>query len=837
MTFLLCSTFFQHCISGAPAAQERIANAGRAQVKKRESLEFSFKREITYLGLISVEDWRMTRTFSAMALCAILLIAFAATAWLASLGKSATVDEPAGLVASWVQIHFGDFRMDCENPPLWRYVVAVGMPANLFRIDRASPQWESLLHNADAAGPLAAEALYRTPGVDADTLVRSARARMIGFGVLLGMVIGWWAWRLAGRVAAVVALAAFCLDPNFLGHAPLIKNDVPLALALVLFMAGVWLLGERVTIWRVLLVGLGMGVSFMVKFSGVLAVPVLAAALIARSLIPRPWPAGPLAASTVARRLALSAGIFPACLLLLWSFIWACYGFRFLPSPNSPDHFTFEDTLQYFARHAALAQSPDPWHVPPTEINDFVSRWRPPLGAKLIEMGNNLHFLPQTCLTGLLRIDAASRARVTFLCGKSSVTGWWYYFPLAMLFKTPLATLLGLAAAGAALVALFRRRLALEPWPTIAIVLMPAIYMLAAMNSNLELGIRHILPVYPFLFIFLGITAAGAWNSSNRCARWIVWLLAIGLAAETVFAFPNYIAFFNVACGGSRGGLRLLGQSNLDWGQDLPALAAWQAEHPDRQLYLLYWGSADPRYYGIRYMDLDQSTAPPDQTIPGPGRPAYAIGAVVLTDPFVRDSQKGLLDSLQDRQPIAVLNGSIYIYDAPVFGGRNVTPTDVHCSFNKSSNFPDDGGGGDAYDAITYLTRRRFSAMSSTLEIGKELVDLCRAGKNHEAMETLYDPKIVSIEPHGGPTMPARMEGLAAVKGKTEWWEKNHQVHKAEAEGPWPHGDRFIVRFKYDVTAKSGPMAGKRFTMDEAALYTVKGGKIVQEEFFYSMGG
>ena len=127
--------------------------------------------------------------------------------------------------------------------------------------------------------------------------------------------------------------------------------------------------------------------------------------------------------------------------------------------------------------------------------------------------------------------------------------------------------------------------------------------------------------------------------------------------------------------------------------------------------------------------------------------------------------------------------------------------------------------------------------MSSTLEIGKELVDLCRAGKNHEAMETLYDPKIVSIEPHGGPTMPARMEGLAAVKGKTEWWEKNHQVHKAEAEGPWPHGDRFIVRFKYDVTAKSGPMAGKRFTMDEAALYTVKGGKIVQEEFFYSMGG
>jgi ketosteroid isomerase-like protein len=77
---------------------------------------------------------------------------------------------------------------------------------------------------------------------------------------------------------------------------------------------------------------------------------------------------------------------------------------------------------------------------------------------------------------------------------------------------------------------------------------------------------------------------------------------------------------------------------------------------------------------------------------------------------------------------------------------------------------------------------------------------------------------------------------MAAVKGKAAWWESNHEVHKAEVEGPFPNGDRFVVRFKYEVTAKSGPMAGKRFVMDEAALYTVKDGKITQEEFFYSMG-
>jgi SnoaL-like domain len=127
--------------------------------------------------------------------------------------------------------------------------------------------------------------------------------------------------------------------------------------------------------------------------------------------------------------------------------------------------------------------------------------------------------------------------------------------------------------------------------------------------------------------------------------------------------------------------------------------------------------------------------------------------------------------------------------------------------------------------------------MSSALEIGKKLVNLCNQGKAGEVINTMYAQNIVSIEAHGGPSMPQRMEGLPAIKGKMEWWEKNHEVHSGKAEGPWPHGDRFIVHFTYEVTPKAGPMAGKRITLDEAALYTVKDGKIAQEEFFYSMGG
>lgn len=127
--------------------------------------------------------------------------------------------------------------------------------------------------------------------------------------------------------------------------------------------------------------------------------------------------------------------------------------------------------------------------------------------------------------------------------------------------------------------------------------------------------------------------------------------------------------------------------------------------------------------------------------------------------------------------------------------------------------------------------------MTETLEVGKKLVELCREGKNMEAVDTLYSHHIVSVEAGAPPNMSARSEGIEAIKGKAAWWVANHTVHSAKAEGPFPHGDRFIVRFTYDVTytGTEGPMAGKRFTMDEAALYTVKDGKITHEEFFYTM--
>jgi hypothetical protein len=126
--------------------------------------------------------------------------------------------------------------------------------------------------------------------------------------------------------------------------------------------------------------------------------------------------------------------------------------------------------------------------------------------------------------------------------------------------------------------------------------------------------------------------------------------------------------------------------------------------------------------------------------------------------------------------------------------------------------------------------------MNEALEVGKKLVNYCKKGENMQAVNELYSPSIVSIEPEGSKDTPARQEGIQAIRGKHDWWYNNHEIHSAQVMGPWANGDRFTVYFKYDVTGKSGPMANKRVTVEETGLYTVKNGKVVQEEFFYDMG-
>jgi ketosteroid isomerase-like protein len=121
----------------------------------------------------------------------------------------------------------------------------------------------------------------------------------------------------------------------------------------------------------------------------------------------------------------------------------------------------------------------------------------------------------------------------------------------------------------------------------------------------------------------------------------------------------------------------------------------------------------------------------------------------------------------------------------------------------------------------------------SALEIGKRYVALCKEGKYDECLDELFAESAVSVEAGGPPGMDRTAKGLTAIRAKGEWWRDNHTVHRVEVSGPYPNENRFAVRFFFDVTNKP---SGQRMSMDEVALFTVEGGKITREEFFYTMG-
>ncbi len=119
----------------------------------------------------------------------------------------------------------------------------------------------------------------------------------------------------------------------------------------------------------------------------------------------------------------------------------------------------------------------------------------------------------------------------------------------------------------------------------------------------------------------------------------------------------------------------------------------------------------------------------------------------------------------------------------------------------------------------------------NTQEIAEAFAALCKAGKFEEAGERFWAEDVVSVEPMQGEM--AVMRGKDAVRGKGEWWYANHEVHATETHGPYVNGDQFALRFHLDVTQKA---SGQRMQMEEIGLYTVRGGKVVEERFLFRMG-
>jgi hypothetical protein len=489
-----------------------------------------------------------------------------------------------------------------------------------------------------------------------------ARLMFVGIHLLLGALLARWAYELAGGVAAIVAAALFAFDPNFMGHGALVKNDVPITLLMLLLMFGAWQFGRRASLTSFALIAGACAFGVNVKFSGLVFGPILATVLLLRAFSTEAWPAFGSELRSLRSKLTLVGLTCIAIGFISWAAVWTVYRWRFSISDDPNVQFDRQAIIDQINLNELLATSNRPW-VSSDEIRDKKTSFP----VRAIFWLDDHKILPDAWLHGLLFTYSASRRRGAFLIGMISNTGWWYYFPLAMLFKTPLAVLIGASIVGVAAISNIARSRAWKrfSWMMVCLWLPIAIYGLSAMRSNLNLGIRHMLPVYPFIYLLLSIGTARLIQVRRRLGIIVVWVLIIGAATETLANWPHEIAFFNVACGGSGGGARLLGDSNIDWGQDLPLLAQWQKDHPHERLYLSYFGSADPGYYGIDYIQVAGGYAFSDQQVQPMDKPGVLAISLTNLQGIYDTSPEQRLEHvyLRQRKPIERLGGSIYLYD------------------------------------------------------------------------------------------------------------------------------------------------------------------------------
>jgi hypothetical protein len=251
-------------------------------------------------------------------------------------------------------------------------------------------------------------------------------------------------------------------------------------------------------------------------------------------------------------------------------------------------------------------------------------------------------------------LSRLSQGRAAYLHGSHSTEGWWWYFPAAFLLKTPLALLL---VGGLGAYAALRRPRAESAW----LLIPPAGYFVAALTSKTQIGYRHLLPVYPFLCLWAGLGAAWLWRR-GKTARAALGVLGLWLAGSVVVQSPFSLAYFNELALGR--GDRWLSDSNLDWGQDLPALARELSARGNPTVVLSYFGAGDPAAYGIKYVPVgfvsNVERAGNGELAPG-GPVLLAVSQTNRAGVYFRNH--ALFDWLSSRTPAAVPGGSIYLYD------------------------------------------------------------------------------------------------------------------------------------------------------------------------------
>lgn len=527
---------------------------------------------------------------------------------------SAVFDETTHLPSGFTYLDQHDFRHNSEHPPLAKAWAALPLwLLGLARVDTASPNWvgthvppgdpqrsraDQWKFGFEFLNGRIGDPVRRDPG----RLLVPARLAMLVPAMLLGLLVYAWATELWRKAGGLLALGLFAVSPTMLAHAGLVTTDLPSALG---FTATVWSFRGfiRDPSWRRSVgTGLCLGGALLAKYSTLLLGPILV-------LLAATWAAfGPAREErAAARRWALAAAGLAGAFLTAWVVIWAGYGFRYSASSDPGYRLEWE----------SMAQGND-------------------AGARGIQAARRARILPESYLFGLAYAQGGASRRLAFLDGEETIVGRWRYFPEAFLLKTPLAFVLLLAWVLAAAAARTRGR-SFEGW---YLATTPVLYLAASMAGNLNIGHRHLVPIYPFLFVAAG--GAASFLAASRAKRWATVLLLAGCGVSFVLTTPRYLSYFNLLGGGNRGGWHHLVDSNIDWGQDLPALKAWIDAHGGETVYLAYFGTADPKAYGIPYRKVilvhDFYPAEPSSR-PGPGE-LLAVSVTLLQGVYLESDRE-----------------------------------------------------------------------------------------------------------------------------------------------------------------------------------------------------
>ena len=470
-----------------------------------------------------------------------------------------------------------------------------------------------------------------------DTLLLLGRLPVLLLSLLLGWLLFVWGRTLFGARGALLGLALYALDPNVVAHSSLVTTDLGVTLFMYLTVYALWTWSERPSPARLAACGAMVGGAFAAKFTSFWLVPIFGALLCGLLVLRSPVPACP------------------------WK-----------KGPGDPQ-------ASWSRRSRGLS---------------LAALCVALVGFLVLAASYGFGGLP-AYVEGLRRgLGHSGIGHMAYLNGAYSEDGWWYYFLYAYLIKTPIGTLL---LVGATLLALMRgRRLRLKDemflWVPIAGVV--AITSMWSVN----IGLRHLLPIYPFLYLAAGrILMPREATAPGLSGRTAAVLIAACLAWNVISAAgiaPHYLAYFNEIVGGPKNGHLHLLDSNLDWGQSAKALRRYVEQENLAVIYCAFSGNSDPWYYGVRYQytpgsgNLENPKMRPVRVPLDASREVLAVSAMILHSVhFSVESDKGskasheLYAPFRDQTPVAMPGYSFLVYDITRSAEAHSYLAALHLSF------------------------------------------------------------------------------------------------------------------------------------------------------------